>query len=135
MQVFRARTPPEAMELVARLLEYTPPLRITPLAACAHPFFNELREQGTLLPNSRELPPLFNFTEHELRISPNLYSILIPKYMQTAETNTEIGQSTAETTTGTNTAGASGNSTDSNVNTTSPSVTQQNADPNQSTMA
>ncbi|XP_011310200.1 glycogen synthase kinase-3 beta isoform X1 [Fopius arisanus] len=130
-KVFRARTPPEAMELVARLLEYTPPLRITPLAACAHPFFNELREQGTLLPSGRELPPLFNFTEHELRIQPNLNSILIPKYMQTSETTTE-GQSTAEPTS--TAAGGSGNTTDSNVNTTSPSVTQS-TDPNQSTMA
>lgn len=36
-KVFRARTPPEAMELVAGLLEYTPSGRITPLEACAHP--------------------------------------------------------------------------------------------------
>ncbi|KAK0098939.1 hypothetical protein PV326_013720 [Microctonus aethiopoides] len=129
-KVFRPRTPPEAMELVARLLEYTPPLRITPLAACAHPFFNELREQGTLLPNGRELPPLFNFTEQELRISPTLNPILIPKYMQTSETSTD-SQSAEATSTA---AGASGNSNDSNVNTTSPSATQ-NSDPNQSTMA
>lgn len=128
--MFRPRTPPEAMELVARLLEYTPPLRITPLAACAHPFFNELREQGTLLPNGRELPPLFNFTEQELRISPTLNPILIPKYMQTSETSTD-SQSVEATSTS---AGASGNSNDSNVNTTSPSATQ-NSDPNQSTMA
>ncbi|KAF7379608.1 hypothetical protein HZH66_014979 [Vespula vulgaris] len=84
-KVFRARTPPEAMELVARLLEYTPSLRMTPLQACAHSFFNELREQGTRLPNGRELPPLFNFTEHELRIQPTLNSILIPKYMQSPD--------------------------------------------------
>lgn len=130
-QVFRARTPPEAMDLVSRLLEYTPPLRITPLAACAHQFFNELRDQGTLLPNGRELPPLFNFTEQELRIQPNLNSQLLPKYMRSSETTTDGGQPT-ETTTAT--ASASGNSTDSNVNTTTPSVTQ-NADANQSTMA
>ncbi|XP_034947120.1 glycogen synthase kinase-3 beta isoform X2 [Chelonus insularis] len=130
-KVFRARTPPEAMELVARLLEYTPRLRITPLGACAHPFFNELRERGTVLPNGRELPPLFDFTEHELQISPNLNSILIPKHMQMFESTTE-DQQPAETTS--NTAGASGNSTESNVNTSSPSETQ-NTDPNQSTMA
>lgn len=64
MQVFRARTPPEAIELVSRLLEYTPSLRITPLQACAHPFFNELRDPSARLPNHQELPPLFNFTEH-----------------------------------------------------------------------
>lgn len=62
-QVFRARTPPEAIELVARLLEYTPSSRISPLQACAHQFFNELREPNTRLPNGNELPPLFNFTE------------------------------------------------------------------------
>nr|XP_033327873.1 glycogen synthase kinase-3 beta-like isoform X4 [Megalopta genalis] len=84
-KVFRARTPPEAMELVARLLEYTPSLRMTPLQACAHSFFNELREQGTRLPNGRELPPLFDFTEQELRIQPALNSILIPKYMQSSD--------------------------------------------------
>lgn len=64
LQVFRARTPPEAIELVARLLEYTPSSRISPLQACAHPFFNELREPITRLPDGKELPPLFNFTEH-----------------------------------------------------------------------
>ncbi|KAL0134129.1 hypothetical protein PUN28_001171 [Cardiocondyla obscurior] len=87
-KVFRARTPPEAMDLVARLLEYTPSLRMTPLQACAHSFFNELREQGTRLPSNRELPPLFNFTEHELRIQPILNSMLIPKYMQSAAATT-----------------------------------------------
>ena len=36
----------------------------TPLPqACAHTFFDELREPGTKLPSGRELPVLFNFTE------------------------------------------------------------------------
>ncbi|XP_066583960.1 glycogen synthase kinase-3 beta-like isoform X4 [Prorops nasuta] len=127
-KVFRARTPPEAMELVARLLEYTPSLRMTPLQACAHCFFNELREQGTRLPNGRELPPLFNFTEQELRIQPNLNSILIPKYMQTSE---NPGGQTEATNAA---AGASGNSSDNSVNTNTPSTTQ-NTDPSQSNIA
>ncbi|XP_059622294.1 protein kinase shaggy-like isoform X1 [Phlebotomus argentipes] len=71
-KVFRARTPPEAIGLVSRLLEYTPSARITPLQACAHPFFNDLRECSQRLPNGNELPPLFNFTEHELSIQPSL---------------------------------------------------------------
>ena len=81
-KVFRARTSPEAIDLVSRLLEYTPSARITPLQvgmsilttrnmflteyfvqACAHTFFDELREAGTKLPNGRDLPVLFNFTE------------------------------------------------------------------------
>ncbi|KAI4484435.1 hypothetical protein M0802_013052 [Mischocyttarus mexicanus] len=128
--VFRARTPPEAMELVARLLEYTPSLRMTPLQACAHSFFNELREQGTRLPNGRELPPLFNFTEHELRIQPTLNSILIPKYSMQSPDNPG-GQSEA---TNAAAAGASGNSSDNSVNTNTPSTTQT-TDPSQSNMA
>ena len=45
-KVFGARTSPEAIDLVSRLLEYTPSARITPLQACAHTFFDELREPG-----------------------------------------------------------------------------------------
>ena len=67
LQVFRARTSPEAIDLVSRLLEYTPSARITPLQACAHTFFDELREPGTKLPNGRDLPLLFNFTEQVIQ--------------------------------------------------------------------
>merc|ERR1711862_940035 len=77
-KVFRARTSPEAIDLVSRLLEYTPSARISPLQACAHSFFDELREAGTKLPNGRDLPQLFNFTEQELKIQPSLNSQLIP---------------------------------------------------------
>ena len=62
LQVFRPRTPPEALDLVSRLLEYTPSSRITPMEACAHAFFNELRQPGTRMPNGRDFPPLYNFT-------------------------------------------------------------------------
>jgi len=56
---------------VSLLLEYTPSARITPLKACAHPFFDELRMEGNhTLPNGREMPPLFNFTEHGKLIDP-----------------------------------------------------------------
>jgi len=80
-KVFRARTSPEAIDLVSRLLEYTPSARITPLQACAHTYFDELREPGTKLPSGRDLPPLFNFTEAELKIQPTLNSQLIPSHL------------------------------------------------------
>lgn len=80
-KVFRARTSPEAIDLVSRLLEYTPSARISPLQACAHSFFDELRESGTKLPNGRDLPQLFNFTEQELQIQPSLNSQLIPPHL------------------------------------------------------
>ncbi|XP_025829745.1 glycogen synthase kinase-3 beta isoform X3 [Agrilus planipennis] len=94
-QVFRARTPPEAIELVARLLEYTPSSRISPLQACAHPFFNELREPNTLLPNGNPLPPLFNFTEQELSIQPSLNSILVPRNQESSNSPQEGGGAAA----------------------------------------
>lgn len=80
-KVFRARTSPEAIDLVSRLLEYTPSARISPLQACAHSFFDELREAGTKLPNGRDLPQLFNFTEQELKIQPSLNSQLLPAHL------------------------------------------------------
>ncbi|RWS30359.1 glycogen synthase kinase-3 beta-like isoform X1, partial [Leptotrombidium deliense] len=81
-KVFRARTSAEAIDLVSRLLEYTPSARITPLQACAHAFFDELRDPNTRLPNGRELPPLFNFTDQELKIQPSLNSVIIPSHVR-----------------------------------------------------
>lgn len=63
-KVFRNRTP-DAIDLVSKLLEYTPSQRITPLQACAHRFFDELRELNYRPPlKSGQPPPLFNFSEH-----------------------------------------------------------------------
>ena len=81
-KVFRESTSSEAIDLVSKLLEYTPSVRMTSLQACAHNFFDELREPGKKLPNGREMPPLFNFTEAELKIQPSLNSSLIPSYME-----------------------------------------------------
>jgi hypothetical protein len=36
-------------------------LVVLQLEACVHPFFDELRDPTTRLPNGRPLPPLFNF--------------------------------------------------------------------------
>ena len=60
--MFRQRATEDAMELVSRLLEYTPSMRFSPIDACAHRYFDDLRDPATRLPNGRELPPLFNFT-------------------------------------------------------------------------
>jgi len=96
-KVFRARTPAEAIDLVSRLLEYTPSSRVSPLQACAHRFFDELREPNTRLPNGRELPPLFNFTDQELKIQPSLNSVLIPGHARSTGTegNDSSGSSDA----------------------------------------
>ncbi|KAM0022649.1 putative protein kinase CMGC-GSK family [Helianthus debilis subsp. tardiflorus] len=80
-KIFHKRTPPEAVDLVSRLLQYSPNLRCNALEACIHPFFNELRDPNTRLPNGRPLPPLFNFKPQELKgASLELVAKLIPEH-------------------------------------------------------
>uniref|UniRef100_A0A9I9D426 Protein kinase domain-containing protein n=1 Tax=Cucumis melo TaxID=3656 RepID=A0A9I9D426_CUCME len=80
-QIFHKRMPPEAVDLVSRLLQYSPNLRSTALEALIHPFFNELRDPNTRLPNGRFLPPLFNFKAHELKgVPPEMLVRLIPEH-------------------------------------------------------
>ncbi|XP_062144405.1 glycogen synthase kinase-3 homolog MsK-3-like [Alnus glutinosa] len=80
-KIFHKRVPPEAMDLVSRLLQYSPNLRSTALEALVHPFFDELRDPNTCLPNGRPLPPLFNFKPHELKEVPaEMVVKLIPKH-------------------------------------------------------
>lgn len=80
-KIFHKRMPPEAVDLVSRLLQYSPNLRCTALEACAHPFFDDLRDANACLPNGRALPPLFNFTAQELAgASAELRQRLIPEH-------------------------------------------------------
>lgn len=79
-KLFHKRMPSEAVDLVSRLLQYSPHLRCTALAACAHPFFNDLRDPNASLPNGQPLP-LFNFTPQELVNAPeDLRQRLIPEH-------------------------------------------------------
>jgi serine/threonine protein kinase len=66
-KVFRPSVPAQAIDLVSRLLSYSPQKRAVPAEACAHPFFDEIRAPGTRLPNGGALPPLFDWTDDELR--------------------------------------------------------------------
>lgn len=61
-KVFRNRATPESLDLISRLLEYTPTFRFTAIEALTHPFFDELRYPETRMPNGAPLPPLFNFS-------------------------------------------------------------------------
>ncbi|KAL7203533.1 hypothetical protein ACSBR2_016754 [Camellia fascicularis] len=81
--VFHKRMPPEAVDLVSRMLQYSPNLRCTALEACAHHFFDDLREPNACLPNGQPLPPLMNFTPQELAgASPELCQRLIPEHVK-----------------------------------------------------
>ncbi|XP_042430627.1 shaggy-related protein kinase alpha-like isoform X1 [Zingiber officinale] len=78
---FANSVPPEAIDLVSTLLQYSPNLRPTALEACAHPFFDELRDPNTCLLSGKPLPPLFNFTSKELEsASPELVRRLLPEH-------------------------------------------------------
>lgn len=106
IQVFR-KAPQDAIELISALLEYTPPQRLSAIEAMCHPFFDELRDPNTRLPDSRhsggaskELPNLFDFSRHgtfhygsnlrreetnedvELSIAPELNSKLVPAHVK-----------------------------------------------------
>lgn len=57
-KVFRVHTPAEAIDLISKIIEYTPTSRPTPQAACQHAFFDELRNPDARLPSGRPLPTL-----------------------------------------------------------------------------
>ena len=79
--MFHKRLAPDALDLIGKLLVYSPETRCTGLEACAHPYFDELRDPATRLPNGRPLPPLFDFSDEELRgTPPELAAALVPPH-------------------------------------------------------
>ncbi|KAF8457993.1 kinase-like domain-containing protein [Terfezia claveryi] len=91
-KVFR-KASPDAIDLISKLLEYTPTQRLSAVEAMCHPFFDELRDPNTKLPDSRnvngpirDLPPLFDFTRHELSVAPQLNDRLVPPHARAALT-------------------------------------------------
>ncbi|XP_053951934.1 protein kinase 3 isoform X1 [Anastrepha ludens] len=130
-KVFRICTPTEAINLVSQLLEYTPSARITPLKACAHPFFDELRQEGnTTLPNGRPMPPLFNFTEHELSIQPSLIPQLLPKHLQNNSAGRPVAGAGGEGASGSASNPSSGAGTPGGATSQATSGTQSSASAN-----
>jgi glycogen synthase kinase 3 beta len=82
-RVFRAPTPPEAIDLIADLLKYTPSQRMAMTDCLAHPLFDELREPGKFLPNGKPLPPLFNFSDEERDYMPlSLLQQVVPAHLR-----------------------------------------------------
>lgn len=79
-QVLKSRAPPDALDLVSRMLQYVPTERITAIQACAHPYFDELRDPNTTLPDGEPLPQLFDFAPMELVEHPELAETLIPPH-------------------------------------------------------
>jgi serine/threonine protein kinase len=78
------RAPQGAIDLLSKVLQYDPSKRLDPLSCLTHPYFDELRAEGTMLPNATKLPPLFNFTESELKLmhERHLTDKLIPVHLR-----------------------------------------------------
>ncbi|KAI8323641.1 CMGC/GSK protein kinase [Martensiomyces pterosporus] len=79
-RIFRNRASPEAIDLITRLLDYTPTKRLSSIQAMVHPFFDELRDPNTRMPNGQVLPELFDFTVDELSVDPGLIPQLVPAH-------------------------------------------------------
>lgn len=91
------RAPHGAIDLLSKILRYDPTKRLDPMACMAHPYFDELRQEGTQLPNSTRLPNLFNFTEQEVKLMQDrgLTDKLIPQHLRS-----KFGLSDAKTSKG-----------------------------------
>jgi len=84
-KVFRPRTATEAIDLISRLLEYTPSARLTAVEAMAHSFFDELRQPEAAMPNGKPLPPLFDFSIEECSAAGReLLPRLVPQHAEAA---------------------------------------------------
>lgn len=79
--MFRSRTPSDAIDIISKILVYNPDKRPRPLEILLHPFFDELRENNTVLPNGNALPELFEFTKEEISTySSDIIDQLVPSW-------------------------------------------------------
>ncbi|KAJ9071336.1 glycogen synthase kinase 3 [Entomophthora muscae] len=80
-RVFRNEADRDAVQFLPMLLDYTPTRRLTAVEAMASPYFDELRLPGTRYSSDRPLPELFDFSEQELCIQPEVNHRLVPKHI------------------------------------------------------
>lgn len=65
-KVFGPKTSKDTVDFISTLLVYSPSQRPNAYQALMHPFFDQLRDPNTRLPNGDPLPPLFNWTREEI---------------------------------------------------------------------
>lgn len=82
-KVFRHRTTPESIDLVSKMLQYSPTKRLDPMEGLAHSYFDDLRQPSCKLPSGKPLPPLFNFSEHEYHRAGPLARDILPEDVYT----------------------------------------------------
>jgi len=59
-QFWGKKAPPDAIELMSKILCYRPNERLTAAQAMAHGFFDSIKKQGVKMPDGKSLPPLFD---------------------------------------------------------------------------
>lgn len=66
VEIFKSRVDKLAIDFLSKILIYEPNKRLSCIDALLHPWFDELRDQRTRLPDGQELPDLFDFTNGKL---------------------------------------------------------------------
>jgi len=83
--IFKPNAPPEAIDIIGKLLAYVPDKRLKAIEACEHTFFDELRLPTTTMPDGSPLQPeLFQFTVEEMVLSPRMLDVLTPAHVKAA---------------------------------------------------
>ena len=90
--VFKPNTPPQALDLASKYLQYKPKQRLLAIESCSHPFFDEIRDPSTtvmLNPAGGEgssptpLPAeMFEWTPEELSLKPEMKDLLTPAHIK-----------------------------------------------------
>jgi serine/threonine protein kinase len=76
---FKEFIPVEALDLVSKLLIYSPNQRLRPIEALTHPFFDELRDPKLYTTPEVRIPNLFDFFKEEIELSsPEIIEQLVP---------------------------------------------------------
>ena len=80
--IFPEHVDKKAIDLVDKMLRYNPKTRINLYQALCMPLFDELREDGLVLPNGNCIPDLFNWsdTEKYMMGRDDIRDILCPKW-------------------------------------------------------
>lgn len=70
---------PAIIDLIEKMIVYTPKRRIGLYEAMCHPYFDELRQRDLMLPNGNCMPDLFNFSAQEQQfMGGNCKDVLVP---------------------------------------------------------
>jgi len=78
-KVFKSEVDPLLIDLLSKVLTYSPQKRLHPLEALLHPYFDELRDRNFRV-NGKQPPTLFDFSSEELSLRPDLASKLVPSW-------------------------------------------------------